>query len=472
MSYNYQPASTEDVSFPELASRRKSIRSFKPDPVAPEMIRRILSVATCAPTNCNQQLWNFIVITKNETKEQLIKEAASNTLFRRAPVLVAVTYDGWNYKEAIQGASLAVGHILLAAESFGLGALPMNSYGGDNKIKRILNIPEREVICCFVALGYSDDRANLTPPVPRRPVEEALHWETFQEKRIPPFTYDPNSWTLEDLQNHQKYYSRKTFLGKEMDIMSSYERALVKEVFHKACGPIVDICTYDGAYLREFPNVPLHTVDLTEETLVYTKAALELTANGRQDLVTHSVYDLHAPTLISERAQTVSVNYKLERLPDFLRQIFFSQSYATLEPGGELIIIGRKTNFFLSLFFITLRLIFGNDVRKTGIYTFFGPYRPLRIHKTIQALRKAGFGKVSWEGYYPIPPFYEQAYQMALQYIKSEGSSYLHRETRTNFMTRFLNWICCLQSKRRVGRFGSVAVIRCCKSRQPTRLNI
>src|SRR3989344_2536918 len=146
--------------FLDIVHRRKTIRSFINKDIPYDVIEKILAVVVYAPTNCNQQLWNFILIKEQKTKEQLVNEAFANTLIRRAPVIVVVTYDGWNNKEAIQGASLAVGHMLLAAEYYGVHASPMNSYGADSAVKRILGIPETETICCFVILGYPDERAQ------------------------------------------------------------------------------------------------------------------------------------------------------------------------------------------------------------------------------------------------------------------------------------------------------------------------
>ncbi|HEY4493698.1 MAG TPA: nitroreductase family protein [Candidatus Paceibacterota bacterium] len=436
--------------FLDILHSRKSVRSFKPDPVPREVVENILDAAVYAPTNCNQQLWNFVIVENSETKERLIKEAASNTLIRRAPMLIVVSYDGWNYKEAIQGGALSVGHILTAATYYGVGSLPMNSYGADSKVKEILGIPDNQTICCFVLLGYPDDKAEVAKPVPRREAKEVTHWGGFRSKELPSYSYNPNDWTRETLVAHQKFYCRKTFLGKEMDIMSDYERLLVKKELDGLSGPVTDIMSYDGAYLREFPEVVnLTTVDLCPETSEYTIAAAGLSVRK----VEKKVLDPAAPlppvpsTLI----------FKLERLPKALRQEIFESV------SGELVIIARKRNILLSFFFFVIKFLFGNDVRKTGIYTFFGPYKPINLDETIQLLRQSGFQHLEWHGYFPIPTFYEQVLQMVLQYRASEGSSYLHRQKRTNILTKLLGAVMHLQGFVRTGLLGSVVVIKCRK---------
>lgn len=444
--------------FLELARERKSVRSFRSDPVPREIVEKILEVAVSAPTNCNQQLWNFVVIDDPKVRERLVAEAAGNTLFRRVPTLIAVTYDGWNYKEAIQGASLAVGHLLLAATYYGVSASPVNSYGADKKVKKVLGIPERETICCFVTLGYPDERAQAAPSVPRKSAAEVTHWNGFSNLPHAPFTYDPNDWTLETLKLHQRHYCRKTFLGKEMDLAGSYERTLVGRALKSMSAPFLDLFSYDGSYLKEFPEGDLQTMDSTEETAAYTKEAARLA--DRAVSATH-VYD-DAASKFPGAPRTITLVYKAERLPDEVVNRIFVQAHATLPEGGSLVIIARRRFSLFSVFLSMLRVVFGHDVRKTGIYAFFGPYRPVRVRSLVRAGRKAGF-QVRAKTYMPFPGFFEQLYQMVVQFIRSGGTSYLHRDRRNDFVSKSIAALLKVQGFVPSGPFGSVAVIVCKK---------
>ncbi|HRZ30065.1 MAG TPA: nitroreductase family protein [Candidatus Paceibacterota bacterium] len=440
------------TDFLNLTRGRKSVRSFSDQTVSRELIERIIMVATYAPTACNQQLWNFTVVTEKETKEQLIREASSSTIIRKAPVIVVVSYDGWNYKEAIQNSSLAVGYILLAASNYGLGSLPVNSYGSDSKIKKILKIPLTQTICCFVLLGYPDGKSQISPLVPRRDLSEVFHWGQFTPAQEISYDYNPEKWTIESLVLHQKRYCRKTFLGKEMDIMSEFERCLVSRELLSASGPILDFFCYDGAYLREFPStIDLTVVDLCQETSEYTMAAASFIGKNISSLVFNN------DTGIDFVFATSTILFKLERLPKVLRQWVYQQA------TGEFIIVARKSNIFLSIFFLALKVIFGPDIRRTGIFSFFGPYQPISLSVIIKELKMAGFKDIKWSGYFILPPLFEQIYQMFLQHRASEGSSYLHRDKRVNFVSRLIAHILRLQGLRNFGRFGSVVVIKCHK---------
>src|SRR3989344_1231374 len=292
--------------FLDVVRTRKSVRSFLPEPVSKDIVEKILDVAVEAPTNCNQQLWNFIVIDDPEVKEMLVKEAAGNTLFRRVSTLVVVTYDAWNYKEAVQGASLAVGHILLGATYYGVSASPVNSYGADSKVKKVLGIPKHEVICCFITLGFPDEKALKALPVSRKNADSVTHWNKFEDKPRASFTYDPNDWSLDELRLHQRYYCRKTSLGKEMDLAGSLERSLVRTVLKDKTGPFLYLMTYDGSYIQDFPTDEVEALDLTRETADYTLK----TAKPPKAV---SVYDENLDRLPGS-PKTITLIYKAERL--------------------------------------------------------------------------------------------------------------------------------------------------------------
>ncbi|MFT5889621.1 MAG: nitroreductase [Zhongshania sp.] len=48
---------------------RRSIRGFKPDPVAPELLEKIFSAATLAPSNCNTQPCHTVVVSGQARKD-------------------------------------------------------------------------------------------------------------------------------------------------------------------------------------------------------------------------------------------------------------------------------------------------------------------------------------------------------------------------------------------------------------------
>ncbi|MHA1864449.1 MAG: nitroreductase family protein [Candidatus Thorarchaeota archaeon] len=451
----------KDTPFLDIVRTRKSIRRFSEKKVPLDLISKIIEVGTYAPTPCNQQLWNFVVVTENQVKEQLIESAGASTIIKRASAVIVVMYDNWSHNEAIQSSSLAVQNILLAATYFKVGTLPMNSFGSAKKIKRILSIPDNQDICCFILLGYPERAEVSDPPIRRRPVDEVFHINRFDKRRTRKHnSYNPEDWSLQTITEHQRYYCRKTTLGKEMDISNRYEKALARSVLKKCSGPLLDILTYDGAYLNEFPSTcEIHCVDLSEETSNYTKAAFQTKLPDSNNAKSFHIYDPNSDSFRKDFFSSSTLIYKAERIPRNIQKKMLDQVFNSLKNEGEFLVVFRRSSLLFSLFYNVIRVLFGNDTRKTGIYAFFGPYKPIGDKQLKRDLKHAGFQILASERFFFIPPFFEEALQMFLVFRKSGGTTYLHRRPVRNILTRLLGFLIKVQGFRR-SRFGAITVIR------------
>ena len=74
----------------ECILSRRSIRSFKDEPVPDEALERILEAARWAPSAVNRQPWHFIVIRNRETLRRIASLARYGSFISQAPVAVAV----------------------------------------------------------------------------------------------------------------------------------------------------------------------------------------------------------------------------------------------------------------------------------------------------------------------------------------------------------------------------------------------
>jgi nitroreductase len=59
--------------FLELVKKRRSIRSFKPDPVPDEAIDQIIEAARWAPSGFNLQPWEFVVVKKEALRMKIVQ---------------------------------------------------------------------------------------------------------------------------------------------------------------------------------------------------------------------------------------------------------------------------------------------------------------------------------------------------------------------------------------------------------------
>ncbi len=444
------------MDFERVVKGRRSIRRFTTKKVSSRMIKKTVENATYAPTPCNQQLLKVVAITNDNIKNRLVSEAFSSTIIRRAPVVLVICYDAWNKKEGIQGGSFAAQNILLSATDSGLGSLSMNSFGNEKIIKKILKIPENYLVDCFILLGYPENVYKKIPPVKRRPVDEVLSFNGFNLIHPVHRSYNPEKWNKDDLIDYQKYYCRKTFLGKEMDILDDKEREIVKYALSDINDnkKILDVFSYDGCMLGLFPDTKITSVNLDSATESYVKEAVNLYCPNKRSSINYRLFDK-----LKGKFDVATMVYKAERLPRELRLESFSKIKKTLQKNGEFMIFSRRSSLLFSLFYYSLVKVFGDDFRKTGIYAFWGPYKPIKLRKLKRELRKSGFEIVSSKKYFLIPPFFNQVLQMFLQYLKSGGSSYLHREKHKNILTNILSGLINLQGME-TSLFGSIVIIK------------
>ncbi len=57
----------------ELVTKRRSIRRFKSDPIPDEYVEKIIDVARWAPSGFNTQPWEFVVVKKQEFKDNIVQ---------------------------------------------------------------------------------------------------------------------------------------------------------------------------------------------------------------------------------------------------------------------------------------------------------------------------------------------------------------------------------------------------------------
>lgn len=148
---------------------RRSIRSFLKDKkVEPEKIDTLLRAAMQAPSACNKQPWEFLVIDDEKVIESIAPIDKHFVLAAKAPLVIIVlgnentTYRGSNglawYPLDL---SAAIQNILLQATKLDLGSLWIGTYPDEvriNGLKKHFNMPEHITPFAVIAIGYSDDK--------------------------------------------------------------------------------------------------------------------------------------------------------------------------------------------------------------------------------------------------------------------------------------------------------------------------
>ena len=196
----------------EIMATTRSMRRLKPDPVPPELIRKILDAGVCAPSGGNMQRWRFLVVRDPGIKrtvgayykrawDEVVNprysagEPAPGTSperFQRmldaaqyladhiheAPVWV-VPCMGGGTPTRTSGSSIypAVQNMLLAARALGLVATLTTLYlQFEKEVEAALGLPADVHSYALLPIGYPMGRFG---PVRRVPLSEVVYQDQW-----------------------------------------------------------------------------------------------------------------------------------------------------------------------------------------------------------------------------------------------------------------------------------------------------
>jgi nicotinate-nucleotide--dimethylbenzimidazole phosphoribosyltransferase len=219
-----------DAAFPDeqraavyrvIEERRDVRRGFRPDPIPPEVLERVLEAAHRAPSVGFSQPWDFIVIADPQRRRR-IKDLAENSrqgfaaslpaararafdrlkteAILQTPVNIVVTCDptrGGRHtlgrhaqpQTAMYSSVLAVANLWLAARAEGLG-VGWVSFFSERDLAAELGLPEHLEVAAYLCIGYVTD-FGAEPELAaagwarRRPLGWAVHAEQYGRRELP-----------------------------------------------------------------------------------------------------------------------------------------------------------------------------------------------------------------------------------------------------------------------------------------------
>jgi len=205
----------------EWLRSRRSVRTFTDQPIARDVLVRVLDAATTAPSSTNRQPWRFAVITSRSIRAQLVDAVARKTAemkaiiarshhaedfgnygdffheplagaaaivilqYREYPDLIANLIESgggdpraFSTASAMQAelcsTSAAIMALLLQAHAEGLGACMMaGPMVARAEICALLGIAEPWRMVGAIALGHP---AGATPVCGRKPLDRVVDW--------------------------------------------------------------------------------------------------------------------------------------------------------------------------------------------------------------------------------------------------------------------------------------------------------
>ena len=166
----------------EAIRRRKSVRKYQQKPIEKEKLLKILEAARLAPSAKNLQPWHFVVVTDQKVREEIARGTIYARFIKDAPVLIVGCGDPRSKFYQIDVA-IALQNLVLAATDLGFGTCWIGDFR-EEKVKRLLGIPDRLRVVALVTVGYEKEGLDISRKVlhtfrKRKPLEEIVHWERF-----------------------------------------------------------------------------------------------------------------------------------------------------------------------------------------------------------------------------------------------------------------------------------------------------
>lgn len=186
-----------------IQQSHRSIRSYKADPVSDEMLDAIVASAHRAPTSMNMQEISLVVVRDAESRARIAEHAGGQPWIAQAPVFIAIVVDFHKtdlgvrragqtqiIHESMEGfgvaatdAGIVLGTMMTAAESLGLGVVPIGGIRRNSQgMIDLLGLPPLTFPLVGLCIGHI---ANDAPQKPRMDISTFRHDERYDASGYP-----------------------------------------------------------------------------------------------------------------------------------------------------------------------------------------------------------------------------------------------------------------------------------------------
>lgn len=152
----------------EVIEKRRARRALSDKPIPEDIVKRLMTAATYAPSCSNKQPWRFVAVTGEGPREK-VRDAllGGNYWARKAPLFVLAATKpelDCQLEDRRDYAFFDVGQAIMSLQyqaiHEGLYAHPIAGFK-DVQLKEAFGIPDEYVLLGLVVIGYPGDDADL-----------------------------------------------------------------------------------------------------------------------------------------------------------------------------------------------------------------------------------------------------------------------------------------------------------------------
>jgi len=161
---------------------KRAVRLFTGQPISQEVLDKILGAALRAQSSKNTQPWRLVVSRERDTLVALSRlgDYMGHVAGAAACVAFAAPDDKpWTYFDLGQCAA----YLQLAAHELGVGSC-IGAIYQPAEAKALLGVPRELSLLAVVSLGYKAPSHRPAVMGGRKPLADAVHWETWDGREV------------------------------------------------------------------------------------------------------------------------------------------------------------------------------------------------------------------------------------------------------------------------------------------------
>jgi FMN reductase [NAD(P)H] len=234
----------------QTITNHRSIREYLDKDIPDEIVDEIVRAAQAMPNSINGQQTSVIVVRDKEKKEKLAELVGNQPYVAKAPVFLVFVMDFYRtylagektgmkqvIHEDIEGieagsvdAGISLGASIIAAESFGLGIVPI---GGIRKnpeeVIELLGLPKYTFPMVGLVVGYPADESHKKP---RIPFESFRHNEIYDVKTV--------EESIDVYDNQMSEYLKDIGRAEQETNWSTFTSRVYQSVYYPKVKPTMD----------------------------------------------------------------------------------------------------------------------------------------------------------------------------------------------------------------------------------------
>lgn len=234
----------------DTITNHRSIREYLDKDISDEIVDEIVRAAQSMPNSINGQQTSVIVVRDKEKKEKLAELVGNQPYVAKAPVFLVFVMDFYRtylagektgfkqvIHEDIEGieagsvdVGIALGASIIAAESFGLGIVPIGGIRKNpDEVIELLNLPKYTFPMVGLVVGYPADESHKKPRVP---FESFRHKETYDAKAI--------EKSIDVYDNQMNEYLKDIGRAEQETNWSTFTSRIYQSVYYPKVKPAMD----------------------------------------------------------------------------------------------------------------------------------------------------------------------------------------------------------------------------------------